>query len=308
MNKVQERPATQRPHKGRVVGAGVGHKHSHYYPDTKEAREERKRQETLDINQRLDSVTSSIPEIVKQQVAEQVAAQFRATIGIQQQALIAWDRDGRKGPMPLLSIGDSNSINVAATDAPDMEAPAAAAPATDAPAMEVPAENDQLPTFSVPGSSPSVSCPPAVGPTPLAELNALTVTCPRFGQHSTYAYFILAHCLKPNLLSQANEVKCTFLLKVGNELKEVAKGSIVNPLNRMLHTVEMGPGEFRVTLARVFPGYEDLDPPHQPPGADSELKLGQCLTWPLKWPKALIRLDPVVRSQTVTPVGETAPS
>ena len=106
-----------RPHKGSVVGVGVDHKHIHYYPDTKEAREEKKRQETLDINERLDSVTSSIPEIVKQQVAEQVAAQLRATIVIQQQALIAWDRDGRKGPMPLLSIGDSNSINVAATDA-----------------------------------------------------------------------------------------------------------------------------------------------------------------------------------------------
>ena len=110
------------------------------------------------------------------------------------------------------------------------------------------------------------------------------------------------------MLSQASEVKCTFLLKVDNELKDVANGSIVNPLNRMLHTVEMGPGEFRVTVARVFPGYEDLDPPHQPPGADSELKLGQCLNWPVKWPKALIHLDPVVRSQAITPVEGTAPS
>ena len=32
------------------------------------------------------------------------------------------------------------------------------------------------------------------------------------------------------------------------------------------------------------------------------MKLGECLTWPLKWPKALIRLDAIVRSRTVTPV------
>ena len=105
------------------------------------------------------------------------------------------------------------------------------------------------------------------------------------------------------MLSQASEVKCTFLLKVDNELKEVANGKIVNPLNRMFHTVPLGPGEFRVTVARVFPGCGDLDPPYQPLEADKEMKLGECLNWPLKWPKALIRVDPVVRSQTVTPVG-----
>ena len=69
-------------------------------------------------------------------------------------------------------------------------------------------------------------------------------------------------------------------------MKDVANRSIVTPLNRMFHTVELGAGDFSVTVARVFPGYEDLDPPHQPPGADSELKLGQCLNWSLKWPQA----------------------
>ena len=98
-------------------------------------------------------------------------------------------------------------------------------------------------------------------------------------------------------------MNCPLLLKVDNELKEVAKGKIVNPQHRMFHTVSLGPGEFRVTLARVFPGCGDLDPPYQPLEADKEMKLGECLNWPLKWPKALIRLDPVVRSQTVTPVG-----
>ena len=187
MNKVLERPVTQRPHKGRVVGAGVGHKHSHHYPESKEDREARKKKENEDMSKRLDVVTDkveSIPAIIKQQVAEQL----KTTLLVQQQALIAWDQGGRKGPMPLLSVGDSNSVNVARPNAPATEAPGTGAPATE-PAPE------QSPALSVPRSSPSVSCAPVLGPKPLAELNALTVTCPRFAQHTTYAYFILAHCL-----------------------------------------------------------------------------------------------------------------
>src|ERR1041384_6134429 len=48
---------------------------------------------------------------------------------------------------------------------------------------------------------------------------------------------------------------------------------------------------FRVALDRVFPGCANLDPPTQPPEADSELNLEQCLSWPMLWPKELIRVD-----------------
>jgi hypothetical protein len=115
--------------------------------------------------------------------------------------------------------------------------------------------------------------------------------------------YFLAHYLTPSLLSQANEVPCTFLMMVDNELRDVATGSIVNPLHRTLHCVQMATDVFRVRLDNVVTGCEDLYPPEQPPEADSELKLGECLSWPLKWPKALIRLDP----ETVTPAGPTAP-
>ena len=43
----------------------------------------------------------------------------------------------------------------------------------------------------------------------------------------------------PYMFSQANVVGCTFLLDVNNELKDVAKGSIVQPLHRVFHTVHM---------------------------------------------------------------------
>jgi len=91
---------------------------------------------------------------------------------------------------------------------------------------------------------------------------------------------------------------------VDNELRDVASGSIVNPLHRMLHCVQMDPDVFRVSLDKVFRGCEDLYPPRAPPQADSELKLGECLSWPLEWPKALIRLKP----ETVTSTGPTAPT
>ena len=132
------------------------------------------------MSKRLDVVTDkveNIPDIVKQQVAEQ----FKQMVQIQHQALINWDLNGRKGPMPLFSMEDSNSVNRAGPNAPATEAPAA-----DARAMEAPSQPEQSPALSQPRSSPSVCGAPAKGPTPLAELNALTVTSlpPRFAQHT----------------------------------------------------------------------------------------------------------------------------
>jgi hypothetical protein len=183
MNLVQDRPVTKRPHRGRVVGAGVGHKHSHYYPETEKDREDRKKKKKDDMSKRLDVVVEqveNIPDIVKKQVAEQM----KLMVQLQQEALINWDKNGREGPMPLFSLEDSNSVNraPAATEAPATEAPAA-----DARAMEAPSQPEQSPALSQPRSSPSVcGAPAAKGPTPLAELNALTVTSlpPRFAQHT----------------------------------------------------------------------------------------------------------------------------
>ena len=79
--------------------------------------------------------------------------------------------------------------------------------------------------------------------------------------------------------------------QVNNELKDVAKARIVAPLNHVFHTVPMADTMFRVALDRVFPGCANLDPPTQPPEADSELNLEQCLSWPMLWPKELIRVD-----------------
>ena len=169
MNLVQKRPVTARPHKGHVVAAGVGHKHNHYYPESKEDREERKKKDIEDTSKRMDVVADkveSIPNIVRKAVAELV----KSVILVQQQALIAWDQGGRKGPMPLFSIADSTFVNEARPNAQATEAPTAGACAT-----EAPAQPEQSPALSLPRSSPSVCGAPVLGPTPLADLNALTV-------------------------------------------------------------------------------------------------------------------------------------
>ena len=91
------------------------------------------------------------------------------------------------------------------------------------------------------------------------------------------------------------------LLRVNGELKDVAKGKIVTPLNRVFHGRPMADDVFRVTISRALPGCGGLDPPSQPAEADSELNLEQCVIWPMIWPKELIRVNPSV----TTPVQHT---
>ncbi|KAK1681184.1 hypothetical protein QYE76_042032 [Lolium multiflorum] len=101
---------------------------------------------------------------------------------------------------------------------------------------------------SMPGSSPSVTCTPAAacaGPSTLAELNALT----------------------------ALSTPCTFLMRVNDELKDVARGSILRPLDKKWHTRDMEDDVYRVEVDRALPGYEDLFPPNQPHGADDDSPL-----------------------------------
>ncbi|KAK1603656.1 hypothetical protein QYE76_027329 [Lolium multiflorum] len=166
---------------------------------------------------------------------------------------VAWDK-----PLAWLARG-SNSMAPpsAGNDNVIMETPPAAgnvAGARDSPSML--------------GSSPSVTCTPAAacaGPSTLAELNALT----------------------------ALSTPCTFLMRVNGELKDVARGSILRPLDKKWHTRDMEDDVYRVEVDRALPGYEDLFPPNQPHGADddSPLNLASLKGWVLLWPKTLIRIN-----------------
>jgi hypothetical protein len=63
---------------------------------------------------------------------------------------------------------------------------------------------------------------------------------------------------------------------VDGELKDVAKGTIIQPNNTIMHHKEMVSEVFKVWLARVLPGCEDMDPPTQPQGVEEHKTLEGC--------------------------------
>jgi hypothetical protein len=95
------------------------------------------------------------------------------------------------------------------------------------------------------------------------------------------------------MFPQALSTPCTFLMRVNDELKDVARGSIIRPLDKKWHTRDMADDVYRVEVDRALPGYEDLFPPNQPHGADddSPLNLASLKGWVLLWPKTLIRIN-----------------
>jgi hypothetical protein len=123
LNKVLDKPLSKRPHKGCVVGTGVGRKHSHYYPEDKEAREERKRLETLDVRMELANMKADMPTLIDDAVAKRVNELLPTVV----QSITSWIDGGRQTPALMIILGSSNSLNVApAQNAPIiLETPAA---------------------------------------------------------------------------------------------------------------------------------------------------------------------------------------
>ncbi|KAK1645358.1 hypothetical protein QYE76_063163 [Lolium multiflorum] len=266
LNIVNEHSPTRRPHRGRVAGTGTGYKHGHYGLSSaadKNACSERKQREAEEMREAiLAQVQAGLVPQLKATLVPEVKAEVAASVQADFDALHAWYEGGKQGPPPkmqVVSFDGSNSMAPpsAGNDNVIMETPPAAgnvAGARDSPSM--------------PGSSPSVTCTPAAacaGPSTLAELNALT----------------------------ALSTPCTFLMRVNDELKDVARGSILRPLDKKWHTRDMADDVYRVEVDRALPGYEDLFPPNQPHGADddSPLNLASLKGWVLLWPKTLIRIN-----------------
>jgi hypothetical protein len=93
------------------------------------------------------------------------------------------------------------------------------------------------------------------------------------------------------------DTACVLLHNVaGGVLKDVATGVLIQPANRMMHTIPLDDVVMRVRLARVLSGFDDLDPPIQPQGAEEHKTLVDCFGWPLTWPKTQIRLGTIGRT------------
>jgi hypothetical protein len=76
---------------------------------------------------------------------------------------------------------------------------------------------------------------------------------------------------------QENKVGCTLLLIINKELHEVVKANIIQPLEHNFHGQPMPTNAYRISIVRVLPGYEEVDPSMKPPRAESKVDLGGSL-------------------------------
>jgi hypothetical protein len=95
---------------------------------------------------------------------------------------------------------------------------------------------------------------------------------------------------------------------VKGELKDVAKGHIIQPLNRLFHCKPMAYNLYRVKISVVLAGYERVEPPYQPKEGETAL-LENCYKMFLLWPNSHIRLGAAVgtTTQTTPPVDVPTP-
>ena len=77
---------------------------------------------------------------------------------------------------------------------------------------------------------------------------------------------------------------------------------IVKPKDRMFHNREMPDGVFKVNVASVFAGFEDLPSPVPVDDNETPKMIGACKGWFLPGPKSLLRLE--APSITPTPPSQ----
>src|SRR3954471_9006265 len=74
---------------------------------------------------------------------------------------------------------------------------------------------------------------------------------------------------------------------------DVGKATIINPTDRTIHTMQMPNTTFKVSVASIKPGHEDLAPPIQLGGEEDETykRLADCKGYFILWPKALLHVE-----------------
>ena len=73
----------------------------------------------------------------------------------------------------------------------------------------------------------------------------------------------MASLTTPYMFPQT-DVPCTLLCYVNDELRDVAKGTIVQPLQRTFHSRPMSDSVHRVKISRVLRVWDDLERAIQP--------------------------------------------
>ena len=184
---------------GRVAGKGLSTKWGSYY--TAGVRKEKKtssESQTREVEE-LKAQVARIPELVQEQVQQQLGTTLNAMVPTLIHGLTTWIAGGQQGPPPVPSFTASNShsaqaaplVSLAAplvSQAAPLVSPAAAPLVSPAKAVFVSPAPARALELNAPGctpgvtsaaSGPSVSCTPAVGgASTLAELDGITVTKP----------------------------------------------------------------------------------------------------------------------------------
>ena len=162
---------------GRVVGKGLSTKWSSYYTAGGRKEEKTSSESQSRELEALKAQVAWIPEIVQEQVEQQLGTKLNAMVPKLILGLTTWIAGGQQGPPPVPSFTSSNSHNAQAAP---LVSPAEAVFVSPAPAraLELNAPGC-TPAGTSPASGPSVSCTPAVGcASTLTELDGITVTKP----------------------------------------------------------------------------------------------------------------------------------
>jgi hypothetical protein len=207
LNTVKARPLLDKPH--RVPGAGGGRKLADYGLDvpasTKESRQAQKDREHEALLKKVADLETTMEQRVSAEVQQRVSAEVQQRVSAKVASKVDdalanrvneiipdlvlsmknYFAGGQKGPMPVISLGASNSDNRPPTRhaqcTPNLVTP---------PAGNVGAREDS-PDLGGHSTSPSVTCTPGLGPSTRAELDALTVIN-LVSQALQISYFVVA--------------------------------------------------------------------------------------------------------------------
>ena len=170
---------------GRLAGKGLSTKWGSYY--TAGVRKEKKtssESQTREVEE-LKAQVARIPELVQEQVQQQLGTTLNAMVATLIHGLTTWIAGGQQGPPPVPSFTASNSHNAQVAPLVSAAEAVSVSPAP-ARALELNAPGC-TPAGTSAASGPSVSCMPAVGgASTLAELDAITVIKPRPMTSSPY--------------------------------------------------------------------------------------------------------------------------
>src|SRR3989337_2470846 len=98
---------------GRVAGKGLSMKWLEYYNTGRKERKTSSKSQEREV-QELKAQVARIPEIVEEQVRDQLGATITAIVPTLIEGLQAWIAGGQQGPPPILSFTGSNSHNASA--------------------------------------------------------------------------------------------------------------------------------------------------------------------------------------------------